>query len=135
MMTQISGKLLSIAEPYASFIRAELKRIETRSRYTAYRGTVIIHASKNLDWFASAPADLVEKLPRTYYGEAIAIAEIVDCKPITSDFAATLPETELRAGIYTPGRYAWILDNIRPIDPVAMRGCPFMIDTVIDIPA
>jgi hypothetical protein len=25
-------------------------------------------------------------------------------------------------GDFTPGRFAWILDNVRPIDPVPMKG-------------
>lgn len=29
---------------------------------------------------------------------------------------------QLLFGDFTPGRYAWLLDNVRPIDPVPMKG-------------
>lgn len=39
-------KVLSIKEPYASLIKNNIKKIETRSWKTNYRGKLYIHASK-----------------------------------------------------------------------------------------
>lgn len=39
-------KVLSLTEPYATLIKEEYKKIETRSWMTSYRGEVYIHASK-----------------------------------------------------------------------------------------
>src|SRR5690349_2810871 len=40
---------LSLWEPWAFLMAVDEKRFETRSWATPYRGTVAIHASKNLD--------------------------------------------------------------------------------------
>ena len=40
-------KVLSIKEPFASLISNGIKRIETRSFKTKYRGEIYIHASAN----------------------------------------------------------------------------------------
>lgn len=39
-------KVISVMEPYASLIALELKRFETRSWATKYRGPIAVHASK-----------------------------------------------------------------------------------------
>ena len=73
-------------------------------------------------------------------GCIIAIAELVDCreiygrtcigserKPIgallrNESHGIEIVGNELAFGDYTPGRYAWILENVRPIDPVPAKG-------------
>ena len=93
--------------------------------------------------------DSWEELPR---GKVIAVADLVDCLIIGEENNLTtltrlwsplygisrdgkkyqLPqmcsikllddEQELAFGDYTPGRYAWLLENLRPITPVPARG-------------
>ena len=41
-------KVLSLKEPWASLIKEGIKRIETRSWYTKYRGELYIQASKRI---------------------------------------------------------------------------------------
>ena len=43
-------KVLTIKEPYATFIMQGLKKIETRSWNTKYRGEIYIHAGKSKDF-------------------------------------------------------------------------------------
>ena len=43
-------KVLTIREPYATFIMLGIKKIETRSWQTKYRGEIYIHAAKSKDF-------------------------------------------------------------------------------------
>ena len=68
------------------------------------------------------------------YGKVIAIADLVDCvKVVGYDNFAKSPildrkswllgdAKEIAFGDYSVGRYAWILDNVRRIDPVPAKG-------------
>lgn len=40
---------------------------------------------------------------------------------------------QLPFGDFTPGRFAWLLDNVRPIDPVPMEGAQGLRDLPADI--
>ena len=121
-------KAISLWEPWASAIayRPEhhgilaaegitaQKRIETRKWYTRYRGDLVICSTKN---------PKVAGLP---LGMAVCIAEVVDCRRMkrTDELAAQCT--------FEPGRYAWILGNIRPvIPPFAVKGAQgfFEVDT------
>ncbi len=68
-------------------------------------------------------------------GQIIATCNLVDCikifgkeqethwTPGGMEFKIPPDEPELSFGSYGPGRYAWILDNVKPLPtPVAMRG-------------
>ncbi|MCM0760681.1 ASCH domain-containing protein [Sporomusa sphaeroides DSM 2875] len=131
-------KAITILQPWASLIACGAKQIETRSWATKYRGPIAIHAGakpfdtrtyfdRELYRFADAlgQPDIYgfDQLP---FGAVIAIAELVDCRPTESFvFSGTLrdiSENEIAFGDYTPGRYAWILANVRPIKPVPAKG-------------
>jgi len=170
-------KFLTIRQPWASLISLGVKRIETRSWSTSFRGPLAIHAGK-----AKPSRDLVRMgqwLTRWDYGEGryamsdglgkwvalplgavVAVCDLIDVVPIVDDPHAcncldvrvghpeagmavrldgplvdpTYPPTyeperitdvadQLPFGDFTPGRYAWLLDNVRPLDhPVPMKG-------------
>jgi hypothetical protein len=60
------------------------------------------------------------------YGAVIAIADLFDCVEMTTEriFAwkdAYGPD-EIAFGHFEPGRYAWILANVRAIEPVPAKG-------------
>jgi len=48
--------------------------------------------------------------------------DLVDCIKITTEFAAKQSPTELAVGDWTPGRYAWKLENPRPIPLIKLLG-------------
>ena len=144
-------KALSIMQPWATLIAQGAKRIETRGWATSYRGPLAIHASKGLPgWvvdivrsepqFANALGNLLDPrgkvlgdLPR---GCIIAICQLVSVKfiganadgwswtgPDGHQFSYQLTDRERALGDYTPGRYAWLLADMRPLDaPVPARG-------------
>lgn len=95
-------KCLSVKQPWANLIASGQKTIETRLWATRYRGDLLIVSSRKPD---IAPA-----------GCAIAMAKLVDCRPMTraDEAAAMCHEYQ--------GAYAWVLSDIRPVLPVPIRG-------------
>lgn len=118
-------KALSIKEPYASLIRDGVKRIETRSWRTNYRGEIFIHASAckvPAEYKKDAGLMALAAGRDLHQGEIIARAKLVDCVPMTPEFLARVSDTERACGFYSEGRYAWVLEDIEPIEPVKAKG-------------
>ncbi len=121
-------KVLSIKEPYATLIKENKKMIETRSWKTKYRGELYIHASKskltkkeknNLEIM-----QLIESIPLNY-GNIICKCQLVDCIYMTKDYIENMKKDhqEYICGEYKEGRYAWILENIKPLKkPIPAQG-------------
>jgi hypothetical protein len=150
-------KCLTLTQPWASLIAIGAKRIETRSWRTAYRGTIAIHAAKGFPsdarYFAGcrlvngllvnagyATADKNAGLPT---GSVIATARLISCVPTRelqegkiisvnsvagrADFPLT--EQEFSFGNYDPGRWVWLLADIKPLPrPVPAVGHPSLWD-------
>ncbi len=95
-------KALCIKEPYASLIRSGEKDIETRTWNTKVRGEILLCASK---------------IPKSdISGNAFATAILIDTRLMRF-------EDEKRACCnFIPGLYSWILINIKPIDPIPIKG-------------
>ena len=138
-------KAITILQPWASLIACGAKRIETRSWATQYRGPIAIHAAKDQDKKGDRIRHIVARaeqygiiIPKMQFGCVIATANLVDCIEIVHFYtlAPTVPQAkraildnghtvsgnEIDFGDFTPGRYAWILDNIQAIKPVTARG-------------
>lgn len=115
-------KAITIQEPFATFILKGLKHIETRSWATHYRGPIAIHAGKTM----FSPIMPAQDYPLR--GKVIATAILVDCVEMTSELISTIPNREKELGFYSVGRYAWILENVQPIDPKPARGYPGLWD-------
>jgi hypothetical protein len=133
-MSRIS--CLSLHQPWASLIAIGAKRVETRSWGTLYRGPLAIHAAKttaNIQHFRHEPFKEIlagdglsypEDLP---LGGVVAIAELVDCLPteariclpgVFDDYPDLDTPKERAFGDFTPGRYGWVLENVRRVDPM-----------------
>jgi hypothetical protein len=141
-------KALTLTQPWATLVAIGAKTIETRSWGTKYRGPLAIHAAKG---FPKAARQFtlericyetvrVHSQPRR--GEAAAYplgvvvctCHLVACKLIVetrlqlgpcADAARMLPprEPELSFGNYSPGRWAWILEDVQPLDkPISAKG-------------
>lgn len=106
-------KCLSVKQPWANLIASGQKTIETRLWATPYRGDLLIVSSRKPD---IAPA-----------GCAIALAKLVDCRPMTKadEIAAMCHEYE--------GAYAWVLADIRPIRPVPVRGSLGIFEAKVEV--
>ena len=133
-------KALTLTQPWASLVALGHKRIETRSWSTKYRGKLYIHAAKGFPRSAREFADeeqslLPERLPR---GMIVATARLVDIRGTASRYCEVLSTQERRFGDYYPGRYAWVLEDIVPLDkPIPWRGMLglFNIELPVDVPA
>lgn len=95
-------KALSIKQPWANKIASGEKTIETRVWATKYRGPLLIVSSR---FPGIEPA-----------GCAIAVAEIIDCRPMTR-----ADEKSACCRVY-PRAHAWVLRNVRRIKPFPVRG-------------
>lgn len=121
-------KVLSIKEPFASLISNSIKKIETRSWKTNYRGEIYIHASlKKFDIKSERDKILNDLLPVNYkykYGNIICKANLIDCIYMDEVFIKNIKEnnTEYLCGHYEIGRYAWVLDDIKIIEEIPAKG-------------
>ena len=108
-------KVLSIKEPYATLIKEKVKKIETRSWKTSYRGELYIHAS-----VSKVTKENKELIPfikdKNYsYGQIIYKVNLKDCIKMTKEWIEKLKKDnyqEYICGEYKEGRYAWILDDL-----------------------
>lgn len=119
-------RAISLWQPWASAIALGHKHIETRGWSTKYRGPLVIHAAKR--WtkdqrdFASTEFTL-GRLPRALpLGAYVAVADLVDVQE-TGTLKLTVDAIERLYGNYEPGRFGWVLENIRPLhEPVPAVG-------------
>jgi hypothetical protein len=95
-------KALSIKQPWANLIASGEKTIETRLWGTDYRGQLLIVSSKT------------PNIPPAGY--ALAIANLVDCRPMTA-----LDEAAACCAHYL-GAFAWVMRDIRIIPVFPVRG-------------
>jgi hypothetical protein len=136
---------LSLTQPWATLIALGVKRVETRSWRTHYRGPILVHAARSM------PVDrgqalsfgrwVVDRDPSgslwlsnrdTVFGirsaqalpisAVLAVVDVVDVVS-TDDPALEIHPDEHALGDYSPGRFAWVLDNLRPLAfPVPAAG-------------
>lgn len=122
-------KVLSLTEPCATLIKEKKKKIETRSWKTSYRGELYIHASLTKmpkSWKEDTEfMGLVEKIPLNY-GNIICKCNLTDCIYMTKEYVEEIKNKnyqEYICGEYKEGRYAWILENIQPLEqPIRAKG-------------
>ncbi len=136
-------KAITLYQPWASAIALGLKRFETRSWSTRYRGPILIHAGQR--WTMGervARRDAIEAVRRiapeyvtqfaahsAILGRIVAVADLVECRSTdepgcTVDrWTEALPEIEAFFGDFSPGRWAWQLENaICLANPIPCRG-------------
>lgn len=138
-------KVLTIRQPWASLIALGEKKIETRSWRTNYRGELLIHAGKSVDHDTCKIHPFTDVLVNHGIifkqdmptGLIIAKVNLIDCIQVKDEVADAslkvnkailengkiIAGNELEFGDFTPNRYAWILDDIEPLnEPVPAKG-------------
>lgn len=140
-------KALTLYQPWATLVGIGAKRIETRSWSTPYRGTLAIHASAWNKTALLADSDPYRPVlfAAGYHTEeaydlphkaVVAVCSLIACyrieeSPRVEDIARgehyRIPpdadSLEFSFGDYTPGRYAWILYDVRALkEPIPARG-------------
>lgn len=122
-------KVLSLTEPCATLIKEKKKFVETRSWKTDYRGELYIHASATSipkDWKEDTKfMSLVDGVPLNF-SNIICKCNLVDCVYMTKEYVENMKKDnhqEYICGKYEEGRYAWILENIIPLEnPIKAKG-------------
>lgn len=125
-------RAISLWQPWATLIQLGVKRYETRSWATDYRGELVIHAAKHCDsecsqYFYMNFRDIFEKVgikrhSELPFGAAICFCVLEDCIP-TEQALKVIGSDERSYGNYSSGRYAWKLTNVQPFDaPVPYKG-------------
>ena len=128
-------KALSLLQPWAALVVMGIKQIETRSWSTAYRGPLLIHASKRKagEIFAYEPPFKkyipdFKQLPFGYIIGKVTLADVIriGTGPLfnTSDEIMNKLTMEEKAfGDYSPGRFGWLFHNpIALKTPIGARG-------------
>lgn len=121
-------KAITLTEPWASAVRLGLKGWETRSWPVNYRGLIAIHAAKTFPpdakALAHARAGVLPTLPflRLHLGCVLAVADLVRCEATRglvlmkdSPLTYEISEQEMEWGDFSPGRFAFKLENVRPL--------------------
>jgi hypothetical protein len=140
-------KALTVRQPHASLIAAGVKTIETRGQRTHHRGPLAIHAGlhrpvEGADVVDCVPIDPREWTARTG-GPFTGHSKMGDGSDaelwwsdgqrprITFDWEAQRPY-----GDFTPGRWAWLLTDVRPLpEPVPCRGAQGLWNVLGDVEA
>lgn len=128
-------KAFTTYQPYAFAIAVGLKGYETRTRRTHIRGRVAVHAGKKridaqevyMNAMVAARGNehayhLCRKHRKEEYGAVIGTVEIIDCVPV-EEIIDKLTPLERALGDYSPGRFAWVLQNpVMFATPIPARG-------------
>lgn len=111
----LSLPVLSVRQPWASYLVGGLKSVELRTWSTDYRGWLWIHASKQLDLDAMEIYDLQPAHFPT--GGLLGIADLAGCTSIESPARWAALRNEHRS----PGNFARGLIGWRFRDAIALR--------------
>lgn len=99
-------KALSIRPDYAGAIFAGVKTVECRTWTTGYRGDLLICSTAKI-------------MKDTIPGHALCVVNLVDIVPFTKEHLKPACMIGFKV---QPGSFAWLLDNLRIIRPIPLKG-------------
>jgi hypothetical protein len=131
-------KALTISQPFASLISDGSKYIENRRWPTSYRGELAIHAGKGTQYLDK------EELKEYATSCVVAVAKLAACvtlevilaKAHSAERNNVIPGTsktwaEACEHPHAEGPWCWILEDVRPIEHVPMRGAQGLWNVVL----
>lgn len=118
---------LSLIQPWASLVALGHKRIETRDWASAYRGDLLIHASKHMPPEARELADALHRagilpaiLPR---GSVVGYARLTGYEKTETLAPRVIGSPEFEYGNYEPLRFGWFLEGAKALPyPIPHKG-------------
>jgi activating signal cointegrator 1 len=125
-------KALSLIQPWATIVILGVKRYETRSWRTGYRGPLVIHASGRFprelrglcgrEPFQSIlQAAGFESWADLPLGVVLGTVELSACQRVNE--LSAINGVELALGDYRSGRWAWLLENAQALpEPIPWKG-------------
>lgn len=126
-------KAITLHQPWASLVAANVKQLETRSWKTSYRGPLVIHAGQQAVSLQTLPPAFERKVLKVLeleqfsklwdaavaghfpLGVAVAACRLSDV--FSAEAAKRAYKDQRPWGLFSPGRFAWALENILPIKP------------------
>lgn len=108
-------KALSIKQPWASLIDSGAKTVEVRSWSTRYRGPLLVCAG-------ASPMRGFAWKSKALLGKALCVVNLVDVVSFDREKhgeACCIPEDMLHM---VDGHFAWILEDVREIEPFEVKG-------------
>ena len=119
-------KALSLYQPHATAMAMGIKKVETRSWYTSYRGDLLIHAAKRFPeeykQFAECEVALGRIPWHLPFGQLVAIVTVIDVRK-TEELQYDISALERLYGDYSFGRFGFVTDNLRTFkEPIPYRG-------------
>lgn len=125
-MVDIKISCLTEVQPWGTAIADGLKSIETRTWATHYRGLLGIHVGRKCDGPSCDLPDLqgIAFKARNEQGCLIAVAELVECRQYLTQetWDADIEKHLCPSEWWEPGKWGWVLKNVRRIKPIAMPG-------------
>ena len=112
--------VITLWQPWATFIIKGIKTYETRSWYTSHRGKILIHAAKRkINWDELDIESLEEIYPdvRAWeypLGAIVGETELVECRQCGA-VRVPVSESDRLTGDWSDGRYAWEMRNVKPL--------------------
>ncbi len=113
-------KALSLKQPWAELILQGRKKIETRKWRTKFRGTFLIHASRQVDKKSMIEFGF-DDLPT---GCIVGRATIIDIKEYSTkqDLDADVEQHLLRLEQFGKKRFGFLLQDVQRVTPKPMKG-------------
>jgi len=120
-------KAITLWQPWASFMALGLKRNETRSWATRYRGPLAIHAAAKIPQKGEIPLDVlsfaVRELGHWRYWPLGKILCVIKLWDIDKNPMSPADPIEAMLGHYGVGRYAWKTQMLQVFDePIPAKG-------------
>lgn len=122
-------KALTLTEPWATLMRLEEKRVETRSwklpNYIIGQ-EVAIHSAKGYPKWAQDMCNLPQfhsslrpdgnyAYPELHRGHVLCVVKFIGCR-FTEDVRNQISDKEMAFGDYEDGRFAWFSEFVTKID-------------------
>jgi hypothetical protein len=138
-------RAITLTQPWATLVAIGAKKFETRSWNTDYRGPLAIHAALKFPmaarWLLASDPFRSEFIKAGYHigplknlswlplGAVVATCELVATfhTPFITEYGLSekvaTSSTEIAFGDYSPGRYAWLLVNVKKLpEPIPAKG-------------
>lgn len=117
-------KVLTLKQPWASFVMQGDKKYEFRSWKTKYRGELLIHAGKGIDKEAMHRLEkyVPKELPTS---KILGKVNLVDCIEVNPNFKKALlkENKDIYAKNSFKENYAWKLEDVEVFDtPIEAKG-------------
>src|SRR5579875_237489 len=111
---------LSLRQPWLELILNGQKTIEVRTWRSRYRGPLLLHASRSIDWDACVHFGIRPDSLAT--GALLGSVELVDCVTFTRDTWQSLAPAHLNYRDFRPGLIGWFFRDPQRLEPTPFRG-------------